>query len=52
MRLRNIDGTNMVITVKLDQNQLTILGDLKAEKTVKVIEIPREEAEDFIGHEC
>lgn len=48
MRLRNVDGTNMVITVKLDERWLTILGDLKTDKNVKIIEIPREEALDFI----
>lgn len=48
MRLRNVDGTNMVVTVKLDSKQLTILGDLKSDKSVKIIEIPREEALEFI----
>ena len=42
MRIRNIDGFMMVITAKIDQKQLTILGDLKSEKTVKIIEIPKE----------
>lgn len=42
MRLRNVNGTNMVVTVKLEEKQLTILGDLKADKNVKIIEIPRE----------
>ena len=30
MRIRNIDGFMMVITAKIDQKQLTILGDLKS----------------------
>lgn len=42
MRIRNIDGFMMVITAKIDQKQLTIMGDLKAAKTVKIIEIPKE----------
>ena len=42
MRIRNIDGFMMVITAKIDQKQLTILGDLKSTKTVKIIEIPKE----------
>lgn len=52
MRIRNIDGFTMVITVKMDQEKLTIMGDLKSSKTVKLIEIPREEAMEFIEMEC
>ena len=37
MRIRNIDGVTMVVTVKLDQKQLTIMADLKSSKTVKLI---------------
>ena len=44
MRIRNVDGTNMIVTIKLDEEKLTILGDMKKGKEVKIIEIPREEA--------
>ena len=37
MRIRNIDGYTMVVTVKMDKEQLTIMGDLKSSKTVKLI---------------
>lgn len=52
MRLRKIDGVNMIVTVKLTESQMTIIGDLKTLKTIKIIEIPREEALEFIEHEC
>ena len=52
MRIRNIDGITMVITVKLEEGHLTIMSDMKASKTVKIIEIPREEAMEFIELEC
>lgn len=41
MRIRNLDGVTMVITVRLDAKQMTILGDVKTCKAVKIIEIPR-----------
>lgn len=44
MKLRNIDGVSMVVTVKLDQKQLSIVGDLRTTKAMKIIEIPRQEA--------
>lgn len=48
MRIRNIDGMSMVVTVKLGEVNLTIVGDLKSTKSIKIIEIPREEALEFI----
>jgi hypothetical protein len=44
MRIRNLGGVTMVITVKLDSQQMTVLGDVKGSKAIKIIEIPREEA--------
>ena len=37
MRIRNIDGHTMVVTLKLSNEQLMIMGDLKSVKTVKLI---------------
>jgi hypothetical protein len=48
MRIRNFDGTNIIVTIRLGQEKLTILGDMKQGKDVKIIEIPREEAMEFI----
>lgn len=48
MRLRNVDGVNIIVTVKLTDRQMTIIGDLKTVKSIKIIEIPREEALEFI----
>jgi hypothetical protein len=52
MRIRNFNGTNIIVTVRLGQDKLTILGDLKRGKDVKIIEVPREEAMEFIEQEC
>ena len=41
MRIRNLGGVTIVITVRLDSKQLTVLGDIKGSKAVKIIEIPR-----------
>ncbi len=49
MRIRNFDGVSMVVTIKLDREQLTIIGDVKTTKDIKLIEIPREEAMEFIS---
>lgn len=48
MRIRNFNGTNIIVTVRLGQDKLTVLGDLKRGKDVKIIEVPREEAMEFI----
>lgn len=48
MRIRNFNGTNIIVTIRLGQDKLTILGDLKRGKDVKIIEVPREEAMEFI----
>jgi len=37
MRIRKIDEINMVITVKLNSEHLTIIGDTKRGKDIKVI---------------
>lgn len=37
VRIRNIDGLNFVVTVKLDQVKLTIIGDLNKGKQIKLI---------------
>ncbi len=41
MRIRNFNGVNVIVTIRLGPEMLTILGDLKKGKDVKVIEIPR-----------
>ena len=52
MRIRNLGGVTIVITVRLDSKQLTVLGDIKGSKAVKIIEIPRQQAIEFIEVEC
>jgi hypothetical protein len=53
MRIRTIDGVNMVVTIRLGTANLTILADLKrGAKDLKIIEVPREEALQFIQEEC
>ncbi len=52
MRIRNFNGTNIIVTVRLGVDKLTIMGDLKRGKEVKIIEVPREEAMEFIEQEC
>lgn len=52
MRIRNIDGVNMVVTIKLNDTTLTILSDLRKGKDIKIIEVPRDEAMEFIEAEC
>ena len=37
MRIRNFNGTNIIVTIRLGQDKLTILGDMKRGKDVKVI---------------
>ena len=32
MRIRNVDGVNMIVTIKLDEDKLTVLGDMKKGK--------------------
>jgi len=41
VRLLKIDGISMLVTIKLDQSQLTIVGDLQNDKKIKIIEIPK-----------
>lgn len=48
MRIRSFNGINVIVTIRLGPDVLTILGDLKRGKDVKIIEIPREEAMQFI----
>lgn len=38
-RLRLIDGVSFLITVRLNQQKLQIIGDTKDKKEIKVIEI-------------
>lgn len=52
MRIRKIDDINMVITVRLNSQHLAIIGDTKRGKDIKVIEVPRDEAIEFINEEC
>lgn len=40
-QIRNINGVTIVVTLKLTQEQLTILGDVRGSKSIKIIEIPR-----------
>ena len=51
-RVRVIDGITFLITVKLDSESMKIIGDNKYQKQIKVIEIERNEAIDFIEQEC
>lgn len=51
-RVRVIDGTSFLITVKMTPAKLQIIGDCKDKKEVKVIEIEKGEAIDFLEHEC
>lgn len=44
MRIRSFNGINVIVTIRLGPDVLTILGDLKRGKDVKIIEIPRDEA--------
>lgn len=44
MRIRSFNGVNVIVTIRLGPDVLTILGDLKRGKDVKIIEIPRDEA--------
>jgi len=37
MRIRNLGGVTMVITVRINSQQLTVLGDIKGSKGVKII---------------
>lgn len=37
MRIRNIDGINMIVTLKLTEEKLSIVGDLKKGKDIKII---------------
>jgi len=41
VRVRMISGKKFVVTVKYTENNLVIIGDLRAEKELKVIEVPR-----------
>lgn len=52
MRIRNFNGANIIVTIRLSQDKLTILGDMKRGKDVKVIDVPRDEAMEFIEQEC
>jgi len=49
MRIRNIGGVNMVVTVKLTSNKMIILGDHDRGNNIKTIEIPKDEAISFIN---
>lgn len=46
--MRVINGFNFLITVQLSSRMLKITGDCKERKEVKVIEIERNEAIEFI----
>ena len=43
-KMKIIDGTNFLITVRLSKNYLQIVGDSKDKKDIKVIEIEKKEA--------
>jgi hypothetical protein len=47
-RLKTIDGINFLVTIRLNEQKLHIFGDTKDKRDIKVIEIPRQEALDFI----
>lgn len=42
--MRVIDGVSFLITVRLNQSKMQIIGDTKDKKEIKVIEIDRNEA--------
>lgn len=52
VRLIKLDGASILVTVRLTQSQLMIVGDLQGDKQVKMIEIPKEEGIEFINYEC
>ena len=47
-KIKIFDGIDFLITLKLDKNKLQILGDNQKDKEIKMIEIDRLEAKDFI----
>ena len=41
-----------LITVKFEGNKLFIIGDIKEEQNIKIIELEKNEAESFLINEC
>jgi hypothetical protein len=37
MRIRNFEGVNVIVTIRLGEDKLTIVGDLKKGKDLKII---------------
>lgn len=41
-----------LITIKFEDDKLFIIGDIKEEQNIKIIELEKKEAEEFINEEC
>lgn len=52
VRVRVIDGVTFLVTVRLTSKSLKITGDNKSQKQLRIIEIERDEAIEFIEEEC
>lgn len=44
MRIRNIDGFTMIVTVTMNKDLMIVKGDNKKSKEIRIIEIARDEA--------
>ena len=51
-RVRVIDGISFLVTIRMNPIKLQIIGDSKDKREIKVIEIERDEALDFLDQEC
>lgn len=50
--MRLIGTRKFIVTVKFTAEKFVIIGDLRVEKELKVIEIDKQEAIDFIEKKC
>ena len=51
-KMKTIDGVSFLITIRMGHDKLQIIGDTKSKKEIKVIQIERREAIQFIEQEC
>lgn len=47
-KIKTIDGVSFLVTIRMGMDKLQIIGDTKTKKDIKVIEINRKEAIEFI----
>lgn len=52
VRIRHVDGVNLVITLKLGKKSLVISAEYRRGQPPKLIKIPKQEALLFIEEEC